>query len=107
MKRIYAADNLMMVGFLKETLESEGFDCFIKNELLAGGAGELPLTECWPELWIVDDRHVARVRERVREILNAESRIQPAWRCEACGESLEGQFAQCWRCGSVRGDKMR
>ena len=24
---------------------------------------------------------------------------QDAWHCEGCGESIEGQFRQCWNCG--------
>jgi len=102
MKRVYTAQSLMMVGFLKQTLEQEGFNCFIKNELLAGGAGELPLIECWPELWIVHDRQLARARARVEEILHADAHVQPAWRCRHCDESLEGQFEQCWCCGTLR-----
>ncbi|MGH8503473.1 MAG: DUF2007 domain-containing protein [Gammaproteobacteria bacterium] len=104
MRRIYAAQNLMMVGFLKEMLESEGMRCFIKNELLGGGAGELPVTECWPELWIVHDRDFARAHGRIEEILAAEGHARPGWRCPHCDESLEGQFTQCWRCGRLRGD---
>lgn len=25
------------------------------------------------------------------------------WRCAACGEMIEGQFALCWNCGAERG----
>jgi hypothetical protein len=25
------------------------------------------------------------------------------WTCPACGEGLEGQFLECWSCGTVRG----
>ena len=24
------------------------------------------------------------------------------WRCAQCGESLEGQFTECWNCGASR-----
>ncbi len=102
MKRIYTAQSLVMVGFLKESLKMEGINCFIKNELLAGGAGELPLIECWPELWIVHDDHFARARALIEEILHADNHAQPAWRCPRCHEPLEGQFEQCWRCGTLR-----
>jgi hypothetical protein len=27
----------------------------------------------------------------------------PSWRCAVCGETVEGQFAMCWNCGTDRG----
>lgn len=105
MKRVYTAQSLMMVGFLKEALESEGVRCFIKNELLGGGAGELPPTECWPELWITNDREFARARARIEALMGGGNGERPAWRCGQCDEPLEGQFTQCWRCGRLRGDE--
>ena len=29
---------------------------------------------------------------------------QAAWRCGNCGESIEGQFTDCWKCGAGRTD---
>ncbi len=102
MKRIYTSQNHVLVVLLREALTASGVRCFIKNELLAGAAGELPPIECWPELWITDDNQYDWAKAIVKTTLNSANRRSPPWQCALCGQSLEGQFAQCWQCGSVR-----
>ncbi len=102
MKRIYTSQNHVLVVLLRDTLTLSGVRCFIKNELLAGAAGELPLIECWPELWVTDEDQYARAKAIVKTTLNSANQQWPAWQCAHCGELLEGQFVQCWRCGCVR-----
>ncbi len=97
MKLVYTAQNGMLVGHLRNILEAEGIHCFTRNEYLSGGAGELPPTETWPELW-VDERDATMAEQLVREF-TAEADETPPWRCENCGEENEGQFALCWKCG--------
>jgi hypothetical protein len=101
-KKIYSSQSLMMVTFVKDVLKSHRIRCMVKNELLAGGAGELPPIECWPELWIIDDHQYEWARGLVRTTLDAGDHDRQSWQCRYCGELLEGQFAQCWRCGQIR-----
>jgi hypothetical protein len=102
MKRIYTSQSHVLVILLRDALTGTGVRCFIKNELLAGAAGELPLTECWPELWITDDDQCEWANAIVMTTLNSANRRWPTWQCAHCGQMLEGQFAQCWQCGHVR-----
>jgi len=98
MQRLYRCHDLPLAGHLQQVLEQHGFVCFVKNAYLAGGAGELPPTEVWPELWIADDAD----RERALQILQgvlAEDVAGEPWRCPRCGEWSEPQFAECWQCG--------
>jgi len=104
-RKVYSSQLAPMVGHVRNVLESHGIACIVKNDYLAGAAGELPPTECWPELWVLDDSRfeeaLAIVSAASLESLNLvgpESR----WRCPTCGEELEGQFTDCWRCGSAR-----
>jgi len=99
MKKVYTAQDRLIVNHLKNILELHNIPCVIKNEYLAGAAGELPLTECWPELWITEDQHAEQARELVATL---DHQNQPRWTCSRCGESLEGQFTACWRCGESR-----
>jgi hypothetical protein len=98
-KRLYGSDDRMLVGHLREVLEAQGIACVVRNEFLGGGAGELPPNECWPELWVVEDADWTRARALV------DAQLLPAatepWTCPACGETVEGQFAQCWNCGGA------
>ena len=42
--------------------------------------------------------------ERAQQVLEASfsEQAHSSWECPECNESIEGQFAQCWNCGSVR-----
>ena len=83
-------------------LEQAGIRCLTRNEYLGGGAGELPLNECWPEVWVLEEAEAAAALRLIEGALGAASNVREAWNCAGCGERLEGQFAQCWNCGSER-----
>ena len=100
MKKVYSSDSYYLVGHLRQLLESNHIECIAKNEHLLGGAGELPPTECWPELWITDEFQYEKARELVEGFLANDSRNDAEWLCPACGERQEGQFTACWRCGA-------
>jgi hypothetical protein len=85
---------------VRNLLEQAGIACLIKNEQLAGALGEIPFLECLPEVWVLHDRHAARAETLIRDMQTA-SACAGAWRCRRCGESNEGQFQMCWRCGAV------
>ena len=103
MKLVFSSHDPMFAGFLRAVLQDHGIGCVVKNEYLLGGVGELPPTECWPELWILDDTHEARAR-----VLIEEARIAVAegeeWRCAGCGEWIEPEFGACWRCAAAPPD---
>jgi hypothetical protein len=69
----------------------------VRNERLASAMGELPPAECQAEVWVAEDADVARAEQLLREGVKAQG--EP-WTCPRCGERLEPQFTQCWRCGS-------
>jgi len=102
MKRIYGSHNNLIVGYLRHVLENHGIRCLVRNEHLAGAAGELPPNECWPEIWVTEDHLADRARRIVEEALGAGRESGEPWRCPACGEQLEGQFELCWHCGAPR-----
>jgi len=101
MKRVFTASDLGAAGFIQGVLENEGVQTLMKNTLLTGAAGELPPTECWPEVWVVHDEDESRAREII-EAVNTEQAQAADWKCSGCGEVLEGAFTQCWNCGRER-----
>jgi Putative prokaryotic signal transducing protein len=101
MKPLLASLNLLEIHHLKNVLEADGIRCWVKNELLSRLAGEIPFIECAMEL------HLVREADRPRaEVLLDIWRHPPppgaVWTCAGCGESVEGQFGECWRCGAAR-----
>ena len=97
MKRVASHESLAYLGHLKNVLEQSGIACLLRNEQLSGALGEIPFLECLPELWVLRDEELAAAESVLEEL--RESAAAPAWRCSACGETNEGQFAACWNCG--------
>lgn len=101
MQPLFSSLNLLEVHHLKNLLEAEGIRCHIKNELLSRLAGEIPFTECAPQLWLLDERDLGRARRIVADF-GCGAAAGPRWQCKNCGEALEGQFSACWHCGALR-----
>ena len=101
MTLVYTASTLFMATHMRNLLEAEGIACHMRNEFLGSGAGELPPTETWPEVWVVDDGQAERARALVADAMAAADAGE-AWRCPACREEVDGNFGQCWKCGAVR-----
>ena len=100
MKKLYSAQDPLMIGHLKNVLESQGIECVIKNTYLAGAVGELPPIECWPELWVVEDERCNEAEAVLKETLSPVVGLEKPWKCKKCGEMIEGQFSECWNCGA-------
>jgi hypothetical protein len=98
-RKIHTAESVVEVVHLRNVLESAGIDCVVRNDRLAGALGEIPFLECWPELLVRRPGDVLRARG----LIDAARRADPggaAWTCAGCGERIEPQFAQCWRCAA-------
>lgn len=87
---------------LKGCLEEAGVGCFVRNENLAIARGEIPFSECDPELWILEDADLAKAGEVLANWRKSRETIAEPWACPSCEEVLEGQFTSCWQCGTER-----
>lgn len=99
MKRVYAEPSPIFIHQLKDLLKEKGISAIIKNEFLSGGVGELPPTEVWPELWVVNKDDECPAKRIVDEFIQSSKAMSQSWRCGNCGEEIEGQFNICWSCG--------
>jgi hypothetical protein len=99
MKTVYSSSTISIVSIFQNILEGHGISCWIKNEFISAGIGQLPPIECWPQL-CVDDGDFSEAERIVAEALAVEE--SAAWICDSCGEEIEGQFTECWKCGSSR-----
>lgn len=102
MKRLYTDQNSLMVGNIKNILENNGIDCIIKNFMLIGGLGELPPTVCSAELWVLDDEKYNDAENILKNIFSENEQNLSEWICTKCGETVEGQFTECWNCGNSK-----
>lgn len=100
MIKVFTTHDVVHAGYLKSLLEERGIGTIMRNEFLGGGAGELPLNECWPEIWVTDARDADIARKIIAE--SSTPIVANQWVCTNCEESLEGQFTKCWQCGAPR-----
>jgi hypothetical protein len=105
MKKVYCAKDPLMIGHLRNVLDTFGIQCVTRNLDLSSAAGELPLIDCWPELWVIDDEKSAKAKAILKKTLAPLVSVKKSWLCRACGEKIEGQFSECWKCGRDRSGK--
>lgn len=96
MKKIYTSDNHFLVHNMKNLVEAEGIELFLKNEFAQGAVGETAVFEAWPELWVINDDDYDKALEVVD--FAQRSAGSPGWVCPCCGESNDGSFELCWKC---------
>ncbi len=101
MKKVYTSTDDILIGFLQGLLEDQKIRCLIKNEFLQGGIGDIPAHEAWPEIWVMDDTDEQLAKKLIEQAL-APEKSHREWKCLSCGEWIEAQFTECWKCNSSR-----
>jgi len=84
----------VLVPAAAEALQSLLFEHDVVAEVV-----HVPVTMVEPAKSLV---RVARSQEgEARRIIETKT-DEASWTCADCGEAVEGQFQQCWQCGSER-----
>jgi len=99
-RKVHTAESVIEIAHLRNVLESAGIACELRNDRLGGVVGEIPFVECWPELWVRHAGDVLRARGLIDDALRPATPAE-AWTCPGCGEHIEPQFGQCWRCAAA------
>ena len=103
MTEVFVAQHPTEAHLVAKFLNSQGIAAVIRGEALFGVRGEVAASPATlPTVWVDDER-----ADEARQILASAgddpaitSGRAAAWRCPACGESVEAQFAACWNCGA-------
>jgi hypothetical protein len=102
MKLLHPARHAFEAHMIRGFLDSHGIEAQVRGEYLTSGWGELPADVC--AVWITDDARFDEADALLKAFLNGSYATGlGTWRCESCGETLEGQFTTCWNCGTPRG----
>lgn len=107
MTKVYSTKDLLMIAHLKNVLASYGINSVTRKTDLISAAGEIPPTECWPELWVIDDNKVLKAKAILKKTLAPIASVKKPWHCVTCNEVIEGQFVECWKCGRSRDVKRK
>ena len=108
MELIHTTEDTVYLYHLKNILETAGVESLIKNDRLLTISGEIPMTNCWPELWIVDDTKLSLSMKIFHEVQTNGIEIDEheVWVCDRCGETHSKQFSDCWNCHSIENEKI-
>lgn len=99
MRRLYRAANLVEATLLRDLLAQARIEVFVFNQHAQAGAGELPLTEVWPEIWLSNDADLAAAQAVIAGFEERESVAGVERICTQCGEANPAGFEVCWSCG--------
>jgi hypothetical protein len=97
--RLYRASSVPEAHLLCGMLQTEGVQALVRNEMLAGAIGELPMMSTLPEVWLVrasDEPRARRVLDDYQARANA--KLGPDVSCPACGAENPSNFELCWKC---------
>jgi hypothetical protein len=96
MKMVYTNENQFIVNNVKNLIEAQEINTFLKNEFAQGALGEISIFDSWPEVWISDDSDY----DRAVEIVNLSQNHSNAgdWICNNCAETNATSFEICWNC---------
>lgn len=97
-KAVYSAADLFMVTHAANILDGHGIETTIENNFLSGAMGEIPVFECWPRLFVVDETQYQTALKIVTVEL-IQKQPAAAWICGQCQEQNDGAFELCWSCG--------
>jgi hypothetical protein len=102
LKKIYVAAHSVDAHMLKGLLEQEGIQAVVRgDDFVPLQGGNLLKMEIRPSVWVLDDACLARARELADDFGHRRPPSDPppaTWSCR-CGEAIEAQFTECWKCG--------
>ena len=99
MKLIYTHENRFIVFNARNLLARDNIDAHLKNEFIAGAAGDLSPFDTWLELW-VEDEFYNKAKKLLLPLTEESSTTE--WTCPACGEANGASFEICWNCEKDR-----
>ena len=97
-KRLTTAPNLALATLWADLLSHAGVPTTVQRQYASSIAGEVPVDQTLPELWIQDETQYAHALRLLHELRHPPTR---RWRCPQCDELIEGPFEQCWNCGAA------
>ena len=100
MKRVHTASNLPEAHLLVGLLAQHGIAARVFNENASSLAGEIPVDQARPQVWVEDPERFERARGLIDDYLKAKPWAPPR-KCAACGEENPATFEICWACGAA------
>ena len=102
MRQVYIARDLIEAQSIKNRLDEAGIESVVQGDYLSAAWGALPITpDTSPSIWVVRDDDFDKAVECVEQLKrNPPARPTTGWKCERCGEIIDAQFTECWKCAA-------
>ena len=102
MRKVYTSSDLNLVQYARSVLEGHKIESVILREQLAGVVGGIAPLDAWTELWVHDAARIDEARQLIESAMKKTETQEQPWHCPGCGENIEAQFTQCWKCETER-----
>ena len=103
MKVVYKHENIAVLHSVKNILDQNAIECFVKDEYGSSMSARFGIENIFHELWLKDDQDFEKAKAIIdKEIENPEP--SEPWTCTGCNEENEGSFEVCWKCQTERED---
>jgi len=105
MQKVFVAAHQAQAHLVEDLLRSNGIPAHVMGESALNtvlGSSVIPGTA--PEVWILNSDQADTAVELVRRFSAGEqlpATSGPSWQCPKCGETLDSQFSECWKCGTA------
>lgn len=105
MQKVFVAQHHAEAHLVNGLLRSHGVDSEVRGEALfttVEAASMIPGAS--PEVWVLNPNQVPQALDLIQRYSKGEalpgSSVQ-SWQCPKCGEALEPQFSECWKCSTA------
>ncbi|MCP3866040.1 putative signal transducing protein [Marisediminitalea sp.] len=100
MIRLCQSDSAFTIQQYYDALQAQGIGCLIRNQFISGAAGDLPIQDTHPELWLMDKDDLTMAKKVLNELSSDSD--EGEWVCSSCNEPQEPAFHLCWQCQQPR-----
>jgi len=100
MKLLYTNENRFIVSNMQNIIQNAGIKVQLKNEYIAGAAGDLAPLDTWLEIWVEEDRDYNKAIKIIKDLEQTGSGHD--WICDKCQELNSAAFEICWQCQAER-----
>ncbi|MCP9477621.1 DUF2007 domain-containing protein [Marisediminitalea aggregata] len=67
MIRLCQSDSAFTIQQYYDALQAQGIGCLIRNQFISGAAGDLPIQDTQPELWLMDKDDLTMAKMSCRQ----------------------------------------
>lgn len=72
MRKVYEDQDMTMLGYYQSLLDEAGIETMVKNEYAQQAAGEVPFTQVYPELWVMEDASYDKAVKLIRAVRDSQ-----------------------------------